>query len=69
MQSLDFSNLLNLSPSNSKPLARGAMEDFATSSGEPITRRLNVLTKRRNQSKLNQEEIEEMVGIRLTWWN
>ena len=69
MQTLLLSNLLNLPPSNPKPLARRLMEDSATSAEERITWRLNVSTGRKNLSKLNQEEMEEMADTRSTWWN
>ena len=59
-----LSNLLNLPPSNLKPLARRLMEDSVTSAEERITWRLNVLTGRKYLSKLNEEE---MAGTRSTW--
>ena len=61
------SNLLNLPPLNPKLLARGLVEDSATSAGESFTWHLNVSTGRRNQSKLNQEETKEMAGTTSTW--
>jgi len=43
------------------------MEDSAISAEEQITWRLNVSTeKKKNLSKSNQEEMEEMVGTRST---
>ena len=56
MKTLLLSNLLNLPPSNPKPLARRKIEDFFTSAEELMTWCLNISIKRRNQSKLNQEK-------------
>ena len=48
--------------SNSKPLLKRLMEDYAMSYGEPITWRYNVSTERRIQSRFNLEEMETMAG-------